>query len=207
LGIFETYTWSHGIDNSEFRYFAPGVASQTRGSDIQDIRQRFTTAVNYDLPFGNAKGFTGALAKQWQVNMIAVVETGLPLTIINNTPLSNTGGSDRPNVLASPVLPVGQRTLTEWFNTSVFKSQAIDTFGNAGRSILSGPGKINFDISIHREFTLNERMRLQFRAEGFNVTNTPALGAPNVNFGSPGFGSITSAGPPRIIQLALKLLF
>ena len=193
LGIFETYTWSHGIDNAEFRYFAPGVASQTRGSDIQDIRQRFTTAVNYDLPFGNAKGFTGALVKQWQVNMIAVVETGLPLTIINNTPLSNTGGSDRPNVLASPVLPVGQRTLTEWFNTSVFQSQAIDTFGNAGRSILSGPGKINFDISIHREFTLNERMRLQFRAEGFNVTNTPALGAPNVNFGSPGFGTITSA--------------
>jgi hypothetical protein len=207
LGILQTYTWEHSIDNSEFRYLAPGVASQTRGSAPQDIRQRFTLALNYDLPFTNYKGLTGALARGWQANLIAVVQTGLPLTIINNTPRSNTGGSDRPDVLRSPALDAGERSTARWFDTTVFSPQAINTWGNAGRSILSAPGRISFDVSAHREFGLSERMKLQFRAEAFNVTNTPPLGTPNVNFGSPGFGSITSAGLPRNIQLALKLLF
>ena len=141
------------------------------------------------------------------MNTITVLQTGTPLTIANQTPRSNTGGGDRPNILADPRLPSDQRTLTRWFNTSVFVPQPINTWGNAGRSILSGPGKIGVDLSLHREFSITESTRLQFRAEAFNISNTPPLGNPNTNLGNPAFGSITSAGLPRNIQLALKLLF
>ena len=212
LGILSTYTWSHAIDNAEYRLLAPGVPEQVRGSSGQgsgalDIRHRFTLALNYDLPFSNTKGFVGALVRGWRVNTITVLQTGTPLTIANQTPRSNTGGPDRPNVLADPRLPSDERTLARWFDTSVFVPQAINTWGNAGRSILNGPGRISVDLSLHREFNFTERIRLQFRAEAFNISNTPPLGNPNTNLGNPAFGSITSAGLPRNIQLALKLLF
>jgi len=212
LGILSTYTWSHTIDNAEYRLLAPGVAEQVRGSSGQgsgalDIRHRFTLALNYDLPFSRTRGFVGAVARGWRVNTITVLQTGTPLTIANQTPRSNTGGGDRPNILADPRLPSDQRTLTRWFNTSVFVPQPINTWGNAGRSILSGPGKIGVDLSLHREFSITESTRVQFRAEAFNISNTPPLGNPNTNLGNPAFGSITSAGLPRNIQLALKLLF
>jgi hypothetical protein len=73
--------------------------------------------------------------------------------------------------------------------------------------VLHGPGRENLDLAIHREFNLRESMRLQFRAESFNITNTAAFSAPGTAFGSTSFGVISSAGLGRNIQLALKLLF
>jgi hypothetical protein len=212
LGILGTYTWGHCIDNAEFRYTAQGRAEQVRGACGQgggalDIRQRFTLALNYDLPFGNVTGVRGSLIKGWRVNIIALIQGGTPLTITNNTPRSNTSAGDRPDLVGDPRLPSDRRSTARWFNTGAFAPQAPNTWGNAGRSIMSGPGKMNFDASVHREFGLTERMRLQFRAEAFNITNTPSLGNPNTNFGSPAFGSIPSAGLPRNIQLGLKILF
>jgi hypothetical protein len=212
LGLLGTYTWSHSIDNAEFRYAAPGVPEQVRGSSGQgagalDIRHRFTVALNYEVPFGGMSGVAGAVARNWRVNMISVMQTGTPLTIVNQTPRSNTGGPDRPDVLADPKLSSEERTTSRWFNTGVFAPQAINTWGNAGRSILSGPGKINFDVSVHREFAVTESTRFQFRGEAFNIANTPPLNNPNTNFGSPAFGSVQSAGLPRNVQLALKFVF
>jgi hypothetical protein len=212
LGLLGTYTWGHSIDNAEFRYAAPGRPEQIKGASGQgsgalDIRQRFTLALNYDLPFNTTKGILGAIARGWRVNTITVMQTGTPLTIFNQTPRSNTGVNDRPHVLGDPTLSAGQRTTARWFNTSVFVPQAINTWGNAGRSIMSGPGKIGVDISVHREFRLTESKRLQFRAEAFNISNSPPLGNPNTNLGNSAFGSITSAGLPRNVQLALKFLF
>ena len=63
------------------------------------------------------------------------------------------------------------------------------------------------DVMIGKTFALKERYRLEFRAEAFNVTNTPPLGSPNGNFGSPAFGSITTALDPRVFELVLKLHF
>lgn len=94
-----------------------------------------------------------------------------------------------------------------WFNTACFGAQPLYTYGNLGRNVLHGPGRENLDLAIHREFILKEEMRLQFRAESFNITNTPAFSAPGASFGSATFGVISSAGLGRNIQLALKLLF
>jgi outer membrane receptor protein involved in Fe transport len=211
-GLFANYTWSHAIDNAEFRYIAPFVPQQVRGSTnasdgSHDVRQRFALATNWDLPTRNLKGPAGALARNWTANAIAVMETGGALTIVNTSPRSNTGVTDRPDLIGDPVLPSGQRTTARWFNTSAFAPQALYTWGSAGRGILTGPGKVNFDVSLARVLNVSEAVHLQIRMEAFNVTNTPPLGAPNVNFGSSLFGAITSAGPPRNLQAALKLTF
>jgi hypothetical protein len=76
-----------------------------------------------------------------------------------------------------------------------------------GRNVLHAPGRTSLDLAIHREFTPREGMHLQFRFETFNLTNTPPFAAPNAGFGNANFGTITSAGLPRNVQVALKLLF
>ena len=72
---------------------------------------------------------------------------------------------------------------------------------------MRGPGYRNLDVALARRVTLRAARALEFRAEAFNITNTPALGAPNGTFGSAAFGTITSALDPRVIQLAVKFLF
>jgi hypothetical protein len=80
-------------------------------------------------------------------------------------------------------------------------------FGNAGRNIARGPAFTDFDMSLMRNFTLTEAVRLQFRAESFNVANHPNFGIPVADLNSPNFGKILSAAPPRLMQFALKLMF
>ena len=80
------------------------------------------------------------------------------------------------------------------------------TYGNSGRNILFGPGVKNLDLSLSKSFSITERMRLQFRAESFNFTNTPAFGQPGATLNGLGVGQITSAGDPRRIQFGLKLI-
>jgi hypothetical protein len=72
---------------------------------------------------------------------------------------------------------------------------------------MSGPGLINLDFGAVKNFAITERIRLQFRAEIFNITNRVNLNNPNTNQSSPQFGLITSAGSPRVSQLALKVNF
>lgn len=80
-------------------------------------------------------------------------------------------------------------------------------FGNAGRNIARGPGFINVDVSAMKNFQLSERVRLQFRAEGFNVANHANFGLPISDLASPNYGRILSASQARLGQLALKLMF
>jgi hypothetical protein len=100
-------------------------------------------------------------------------------------------------------------TLNAWFDVSAFRVPSPYTYGNAGRNILFGPRTSNWDFSVFREIPLRMRegMRLEFRAEFFNFTNTPAFGTPTANIQSPAAGRILSAGSPRIMQFALKFFF
>jgi hypothetical protein len=139
------------------------------------------------------------------------VDTGLPLNVTvqgdpsNTGQQSNTGNNDRPNVVGSWQL--SNPTVQEWFNTAAFAPNAKYTFGNAGRDILRAPGLINLDFGAQKAFRITERVNASFRVESFNITNTPALGSPNVVVGNSTFGQITTAGASREIQIGLKLLF
>ncbi len=111
---------------------------------------------------------------------------------------------------------VSNPTIHGWFNPADFVSPGNYIFGNSGRNILFGPGTRQFDLSLFKTipFSENGSRRLQFRAEAFNVFNTPQFNNPNAQIGNAAVGTITSAGAPllyqrtsREIQLALKLYF
>ena len=212
LGILATYTWAHSIDNASGSAGTGATAlpdnrQAERGNSILDLRQRFTFLTDYSLPFAKgARGFTAMLAKAWGINAIIVLSNGIPVDITNGAARSNTGGSDRPNAIGSPYSGFTQGVY-QWFNTAKFAAQPLYTYGNLGRNVVHTPGRRSLDLAIHREFTLRERMRLQFRAEGFNITNTAPFAFPAASFGVSNFGVISSADLPRNIQLAMKLLF
>src|SRR5207249_1301070 len=116
-------------------------------------------------------------------------------------------GTQRPNRIADPQLPASQRSVASWFNTSVFTVAPQFTLGNSSRNPVRGPSYRNADIAFIKRTNLSERTNVEFRMEVFNVTNTPPLAAPNVVLGNSAFGTITSAGDPRVIQFGLKVNF
>ena len=110
-------------------------------------------------------------------------------------------------MIANPNLPSSEQTTARFFDTAAFMVAPQFTLGNSSRNPVRGPHYRNLDLALIKRTTITENLNLEFRAETFNLTNTPPLGAPNVVLGSAGFGSITSAGDPRILQFGLKLNF
>ena len=92
-------------------------------------------------------------------------------------------------------------------NGSILIPPAFGSYGTAGNNIFRGMSYFNVDLSITKVFKFGERVTAQFRAEAFNVTNTPPLGNPNGSFGTPAFGTITTALDPRVFELVVKVLF
>jgi outer membrane receptor protein involved in Fe transport len=178
------------------------------GPSGEDRRHRLTFNLSYELPFAEeASGVAGALARGWQVNLIGVFQSGTPFTVTNASPRANTGGGDRPNQIADPELPRGERTVARWFNTAAFEVQPLFTLGNVGVNSLYGPGLATVDLSLFKTFLMGEA-RTQFRLEVFNLFNRANFGNPNSAFGSSAFGVINSTvGRGRNVQLALKVLF
>ena len=98
-------------------------------------------------------------------------------------------------------------TVARYFNTAAFAAVPQFVIGNSSRNPVRGPGLQNADLMIGKTFRIAERMNLEFRAEAFNVSNTPPLNDPNGSFGSAAFGSITGAGNPRDFEFVGKLHF
>jgi outer membrane receptor protein involved in Fe transport len=219
------YTWAHNISEIPDPQFAftslpaaggnpfPQMLDALKletGNDNLDIRHRFTLNVNYELPFlKNASGAKGFLGRGWQINSIILLQSGVPFTVTNGTPRGNTGAADRPNQIADPELPSGDRTIARWFNTDAFAAQSQFTLGNTGRNTLRAPGVQTMDLSIFKDFVPKTGVRVQFRAEAFNILNHANFAPPNSQFGTAAFGTISSTGNnlPRNVQLALKVLF
>ena len=140
------------------------------------------------------------------MNGINTFQTGLPFTPTLATTTINTGTGQRPDRIADGKL--SDPTVDRWFDTSAFTTPAQFTYGNAGRNILYGPGRVNFDFSLFKEFRIREEMRLQFRSEIFNLLNTAQFDLPNASIGAGNAGTITGiVGTPRQIQFGLKVLF
>jgi hypothetical protein len=216
-----SYTWGHSIDTvgQSFGGGAEGPLPQDprnrradRGNSPFDIRHRLTIAWNYALPFGKGRKWLsgGGPAEYalggWQANGINTFQTGLPFTPTANTSPLNTGTGSRPDRIGDGTL--SNRTVDRWFDTAAFATPAQFTYGNSGRNILYGPGRVNFDFSLFKEFRILEGLKLQFRTEFFNLFNTPQFDLPNAAIGAGNAGTITSiVGTPRQIQFGLKLVF
>jgi hypothetical protein len=112
----------------------------------------------------------------------------------------------RPNIVANPSLAPALRTPTHYFNTAAFATAGTFVLGNASRNPVRGPAYRDLDIALIKHTHLTEKAEVEFRAEVFDITNTPAFGQPNGSFGSAAFGSITTTTTdPRILQFALRL--
>jgi len=116
-------------------------------------------------------------------------------------------GVQRPNLTGDPTLDADERSVSRWFNTAAFSTAPQFTLGSASRNPVRGPGYRNLDVAVMRRLRLQGTTSLELRGEVFNVLNTPPLGNPDGVFGSAAFGTITTAGDPRVVQLAVKLLF
>lgn len=216
-----SYTWGHSIDTvgQNFGGGSDGPLPQDplnrradRGNSPFDIRHRLTVAWNYSLPFGKGKKWLsgGGPAEYvlggWQINGINTFQTGLPFTPTANTSTLNTGTASRPNRTGNGTLD--NPTIDRWFDTSAFATPAQFSYGNSGRNILYGPGRVNMDFSLFKDFRLVEAVKLQFRTEFFNVFNHAQFDLPNAAVGASNAGTITGiVGTPRQIQFGLKLVF
>jgi Carboxypeptidase regulatory-like domain/TonB dependent receptor-like, beta-barrel len=228
-GLF-SYTWSKSIDNAS-NYFPSAVdanfpqnsnnVAAERALSNFDMRQRFSGSFVYELPFGegrhygkNLQGLAKALSSGWEMNGIITLQTGQPFTVALPAELDNSntgftilgfGAGDRPNVIGNPRLANPGPQM--WFDTAAFALPPFGTFGDAGRNVLPGPSLRNMNLSLLKDNKLGDKATLQFRAEMFNVFNTPNFEQPNIFLGTPGFGRILSARDGREIQFGLKLLF
>jgi hypothetical protein len=215
------YTYSHMIDNEDVTNLPVFNLSGARGNSDYDVRHQFRGTFEYELPVGHGKrfltnspGFVNAALGGWEVNGTVSLYTGLPFSVLAGSNTLNIGETTYANRIGNGILPSDKRTLQEWFDLAAFANPGFQQWGNAGRNILRGPGTKELDASLFKNFAIREGWRLQFRAEFFNVTNTPQFNTPSNTIGSPSSGQITSAGSDltlqrteRQIQLALKFLF
>jgi hypothetical protein len=216
LSLWSAYTYSHSIDDASaflgdtadpnFPQNSHNLAAE-RGPSSFDMRQRFVAAFVWSLPHGNR------WTRNTEFQGIVTAESGQPFTPTltpgnDNSNTGNTGqqsGSDRPNVSGSTHL--AHPTPAEWFNTSAFSVAPMNSYGNAGRNSLLGPGYSSFDISLLRRFTLPERATLTLEAQSFNLLNRPNFGLPSTFADQPTFGVISSANSSRQLQFGARVSF
>jgi hypothetical protein len=144
-----------------------------------------------------------------QLAGIVRAQSGSPLAVTQATNLNAFAGFgiQRPNRITDPELPPDQRSTSQWFNTFAFAPAPQFTLGTASRNPAVGPGFRSLDLMLGKTFPLRESLRLELRAEAFNVTNSPSLANPNVSFGTAAFGTITRAFDPRVFELVGKMHF
>jgi len=224
LSFESTYTWSKSMDdasdtgttNAEYNLPEdPYAMNLEKALSSFNHRRRLTANVVYNLPFGaHSASWLSSTIRGWRVAGILTAQSGAPFTInlssaagqnVSPTGLVNGNNLERPNLVGNP--NGGPGTPSEWFNTAAFALPAPGTFGTAGRNIVTGPGLIDLDISAQKEATLSDRLKLQLRLDAYNSLNHPNFNLPGRIFGAANFGVITSAGDPRELQAALKLIF
>ena len=210
------YTWSKWIDDLTSDSSAPFNPTNLRlnkaVSDL-DVPHRFTTAYVWDLPFPEQHDALRYLVNGWRLTGIFQVQSGYPLTPRFAGDVTNTGQETLPDRVCDGKLsnPTPQR----WFDTSCFVAPAIlpgtggavRNFGNSGRNILRTDRTLSFDLGLFKDFMISERFSAQLRFEAFNFFNTVSFGSPVLTVNIPSAGVVSTAGPPRIIQFGLKLVF
>ena len=216
------YTWSKSIDAGCSGFF--GIESCSVQDPYNIKGDRSVSGFNLPhvlsasavaaLPFGkgrrfaNSSGLVNYIIGNWQLNGILTLTSGVPYNVHISSDIANTETGDvRANQVGDPHL--SNPSTTEWFNTAAFAPPDPFTFGNSGRNSLRADWFKNLDLSLFRDFPIGERRSLQFRAEAFNVTNTPTWGIPVNDLNNPAqLGSITSTrSTERQLQLSLKLYF
>ena len=229
VSVLTSYTYGKSTDDASGFFASTGDPnfpqdSNNTGAEYArssfDVRHRFSTSFSAELPFGRGRawlansGVLSTILGDMELQGILTFSTGRPFTValLPDFDNSNTGRStlgfganDRPNLTGNARLDNPSADL--WFNTAAFAVPAFGSFGNSGRNILDGPGYQNINLGLHKNITLSGDVRLQLRAETFNLFNHANFNLPDSYLGSPTFGRIVSADSPRRCQFGIKLMF
>ena len=227
-----SYTYSHSLDDKSSE---AGINGDTSGNGPQneynfnadygsssfDITHAFVGSVTANFPFGrgrrllaNSSRALDALVGGWQVNGIVTLRTGFPFSVAaTDINFINQCFGQRADVVGNPQAGGFHKGVNEWFNTSSFAQPAMGNYGDSSRDILRAPGVENVDASFFKSISLVDRLSLQTRFEAFNLFNHTNLGFPNATvpqsaaLPNPSYGTIGSAAPGRIIQVAMKIIW
>lgn len=210
------YTFSKLIDDAS-TYFSQtiftGPTLTTIGAADANNRHLERDISSGDIPRVFSAGWVYQIPRVWkiagwEIAGIVRIQAGdaVPVTQATNTLSAFGYAVQRPNRVGNPNDFPG-RSAAQWFNKAAFAAAGQFSIGTSSRNPVRGPGLQDADVMLSKTFRVTERVRFEFRAEAFNVSNTPPLNDPNGSFGSAAFGTITSAGNPRDFEFAGKVKF
>jgi hypothetical protein len=197
------------------------VFNRNRASAANNIPHMFQLGYMYELPFGKGKkwatsGVSGAILGDWQFNGLFAAYAGRQYMLsASGAALNMPGNAQTPDQVKTTVDKIGLvGDDGTWFDTTAFARPTGARFGTVGRNTMRGPGVVNADLSLFRTFKFTERISLQFRAESFNLSNTPHFANPTGNANSSNFGKILATqsaadavGRSREMRFGLRLGF
>jgi hypothetical protein len=209
------YTYSKSMDTgSGYGEQVHPINPSLKALSAFDVTHNFVTSYSYRLPFD--KIASNRLTNGWRVSGITRFSTGLPVTMLetDDRSLLGTSGSgpiqlptDTPDFTSGALHFTNPRSGKPYFNPSLFSPENLGQLGTSSRRFFHGPGINNWDIAMQKDTQLTETMNLEFRTEFFNAFNHAQFGLPDGNINDATFGLVSTANPPRIMQLSLKLLF
>lgn len=207
------YTWSHNLSNytnaTTYNVVDPYSPSKYYGNTPgYDYRHSASVSVMYKLPWFKQGNRIEKLALSgWQISDITTLRSG---TATDPTlSVTGQGMATRPFRVAGQSLK-GPKTAAKWFNTSAFSYSASTNAGYQGDSslgLITGPGMVNFDMAIYKDFPIVGAHKVQFRGEAFNVFNHTNFNGIAAAYGKSTFGQVTSARDPRIFEVVLRYQF
>jgi len=223
-----SFTWSKGIDNGTdaletgngdniYPQNSRNLASN-KGLSLYNQPFNDVASIVWEVPVGHGRhwgarlpGYLNSVVGGWRMGIINNMWGAQPVNLVWTVPPQFQVSSDtvlRPNVLGPVMLPSDQRTAQQSFvvaNIAIPKD-ASQPFGTAGRNIGRGFPYYGTNVSLQKEFPLPfERVRLQFRAEAFNLLNHTNFSAPSGSRSATTFGQVTATKPPRQLQFGVKL--
>ena len=237
LTALASYTWSHCIDYGSTNIVQGFVAiAYLRGNCDFDVRHNVNTGFSYDFPRPFHNGFARALLHNWGFDNRFTARTGFPVTLqgasIADPVTGQLYSTNLDFVPGQPIYVYGSQCAAIYnnglgcpggraINPNAFALPAPGVIGNAPRNFARGFGAWQMNMAVRREFPIYERLKLQFRAEAFNIFNHPNFGQIDQFFGQKRFGQaigtlagtlgvlspLYQTGGPRSMQFALKLVF
>ena len=174
-----------------------------------DVPHHVVVSVLYEVRPFTGHRYLDAFLANWRVGLLQTLQSGPPFTIVTaaNTTNAFPAGPLRPDLVGDPELPGGERTLTRWFNTAAFANPAAFTFGNSPRSVLRGPGVVTTDLTLEKSIGLGGDKRFDVRVEAYNLLNRANFHIPGFTLGAADFGAVSSARPPRTLQIGSRFSF
>ena len=222
LSFLVGYTFSKSIDqaSSISDPVNPYNFSATRALSAFDLKHNLVVSYEYQLPLERVSKRARLLTEGWSISGITRASSGFPVTLhaegdrslMGSLPNGvNNHSLDLPDYNGGALnLNGNPRNGLPYFNAGAFSGNALGTPGNASRRSFYGPGTLNFDLALLRDFKFSESKALQFRLETFNTFNHAQFFGPasvNGDISSALFGQVVKAQPPRLVQIALKFTF